>query len=150
MNFYNKIYQKAEPLLEVITTKVVVRKKVPTYFIMLQWYYLPCARNITFIFCLKKRLQWLYWGLLPTAPFLISHATNIRFSRRGDAYLKVNSAKNHFLPWNRSFYLKKKCLLLTILRFLCSGEIRRFQNLWRHHRHCYKMEVTLMLISFES
>ena len=35
-------------------------------------------------------------------------------------------------------------------KFLCFCEIHRIQNLWRHHKHCYIMEVTLMFISFES
>ena len=49
------------------------------------------------------------------------------------------------------FYLKKKyCLVLEISRFLGFGEIDRFQNLLRHHKHCYLMKVTFMLISFES
>ena len=47
------------------------------------------------------------------------------------------------------FYLKKKCFTLKIFRFFCFCEIHRFQNLW-HHKHCYIMEVTIMLISFES
>ena len=33
---------------------------------------------------------------------------------------------------------------------MCFCEIYRFRNLWCHDRHCYIMEVTLMLISFES
>ena len=48
---------------------------------------------------------------------------------------------------NDFFNLKKKqCFTLEICRFLCFCEINIFQNLWRHHRHCYIMEVTLMLI----
>ena len=38
---------------------------------------------------------------------------------------------------------KKLCIALEISRFLCFCEIHRFQNLWRHLRHCYIMEVTL-------
>ena len=74
--------------------------------------------------------------------------------------LKVTFATKLFLPlsspwWviNEFFYLKKKThtyFVLEIFRFLCCSEIHRFQNLWRHHRHCYVMEVTLILISFES
>ena len=49
------------------------------------------------------------------------------------------------------FYMKKKwCFVLELLRFLCFCETRIFQNLWRHHKHCHIMEVTLLLISFES
>ena len=32
------------------------------------------------------------------------------------------------------FIWKKKCFVLKILRFLCFCEIRRSQNLWRHHK----------------
>ena len=43
------------------------------------------------------------------------------------------------------FYLnKKQCFVLKIFRFLCFCEICRFQNLWRHHRHCYIMEAILI------
>ena len=45
---------------------------------------------------------------------------------------------------------KKKCFLLEISRFLCFCKIHIFQNLWHHHRHCYIMEVIIMLIYFES
>ena len=31
-----------------------------------------------------------------------------------------------------------------MLRILCISEICRFQNLWRHHRHCYIMEAILI------
>ena len=41
--------------------------------------------------------------------------------------------------------MKKKCFVLKISRFLCFYEIHRFQNLWCHHRHCYIMEIILML-----
>ena len=46
--------------------------------------------------------------------------------------------------------IDQKCFFLKISRFLCFSEIHRFQILWRHHRNRYIMEVTLMLISFES
>ena len=48
------------------------------------------------------------------------------------------------------FIWRKKCFVLEMSRFLCFCEIHRFQNLWCHHRHCCIMEVTLVLISFES
>ena len=44
------------------------------------------------------------------------------------------------------FYLKKKCFILEIPRFLCFGEFHRSQNLWHYRRHCYVEEVKLMLI----
>ena len=50
-------------------------------------------------------------------------------------------------PWcviNDPFYLKKKCFVLEISRFLYFCEIHKFQNLWRHHRHCYLLEVTVI------
>ena len=46
--------------------------------------------------------------------------------------------------------MKKKWFVLEISRFLCLCEILRFSNLQCHHRHCYIMKVTLMLISFGS
>ena len=53
-------------------------------------------------------------------------------------------------PWcviNKFFYLKsKQCFVLKISSFLCFCE--RFENLWRHHKHWYIMEVTFMLIYF--
>ena len=54
--------------------------------------------------------------------------------------------------WLMNFLFEEKIILCSqeIYRFLCFGEIHRFQNLWCHHRHCYIMEVMLMLISFES
>ena len=55
--------------------------------------------------------------------------------------LKVTSATKLFFvinrPWcviNEFFYLKKKCFILEILRFLCFCETHWFQNLWRHHK----------------
>ena len=65
------------------------------------------------------------------------------------ASLKVTSATKLF------FYIKqrlmnKKCFVLEISRFLCFCESCRFQNLWRHHKYCYIMQATLMLVSFES
>ena len=45
-------------------------------------------------------------------------------------------------------YLKKKCFVLEIFRFLCFCKIQGFQNMWSHYRHCYKMVVTLMLVYF--
>ena len=48
---------------------------------------------------------------------------------------------------NEFFYLKKKCFILEIFRFLCFCEIGQFQNLWCYYKHCWMMEVTLILIS---
>ena len=63
--------------------------------------------------------------------------------------LKVASAAKLFFcrkecPWyviNEFFYLKKKYV---------SFKIHRFQNLWQYQKHSYIIEVSLMLISFES
>ena len=33
--------------------------------------------------------------------------------------------------------MKKKCSILEISKFLYFDEIHRFQNLWRHRKHCY-------------
>ena len=64
--------------------------------------------------------------------------------------LKVTPTTKLFLC-NKVFYLKKKqCFLYEIASFLYFCEIHIFQNLCCHHRHCYIMEVTLMVISFES
>ena len=72
-------------------------------------------------------------------------------------YLKVTFAINYSLScsaWciiNEFFYLKKKkYFVLEISRFLCFCETCRFQNLWHHHKYCCIMQVTPMLISFES
>ena len=46
--------------------------------------------------------------------------------------------------------LKVQSFVREISRFFCFCEIHRFQNLCRHHRHYYLMEVTFMPISFES
>ena len=40
------------------------------------------------------------------------------------------------------FIWKKKCFVLEISRFLCFWEIHKTQNLWHHHGHCHRMEVT--------
>ena len=40
--------------------------------------------------------------------------------------------------------MSKKCFVLEIFRFLCFCKICRFQNLWRHHRHCFIMEAILI------
>ena len=45
--------------------------------------------------------------------------------------------------------MKKKCFVLEISRFLCFCETR-VQNLWCHQKHCWIMQVTLMLIFFGS
>ena len=64
---------------------------------------------------------------------------------------QVASTKKLFLSWsspwsviNEFFSLKQKCLVFKISRFFCFGDISRFQNLSRHHGHCYIMEVTLV------
>ena len=41
-------------------------------------------------------------------------------------------------------------LFLEIFMVLCFCEIHKFKNLWRRHRHWSIMEVTLLVISFES
>ena len=72
-------------------------------------------------------------------------------------YLKVTFTTKLFFfhkvaldVWiNDFFYLKEKYFILEISRLLCFCEIHRNQNLWCHHKHCYIMEVTLNLISFE-
>ena len=46
--------------------------------------------------------------------------------------------------------MKKKCFVLEILTSLYFYETWRFQNLWRHHKHCCIMQVPLMLISLTS
>ena len=51
----------------------------------------------------------------------------------------------NFFIWKK----KKKCLVLEISRFLYFCETRRFQNSWRHHKHCCIMQFTPILISFE-
>ena len=65
--------------------------------------------------------------------------------------------QNYFLPWcslwcviNEYFYLKRKwCFDLKISRFFWFCVIHRSQNLWRHHRHCFTMEVTLTLTNIK-
>ena len=47
-------------------------------------------------------------------------------------------------------YEKRKKNKKKKSRFLCFCEIHIIQNLRCHHRHCYTMEITLMLASFES
>ena len=82
----------------------------------------------------------------------------LRIGLKEFLWLKVTPAKKLFFvinsPWcviNEIFYLKKKQFFVSeISRFLCFCEIRRFQNLWRHHKHCWIMKVTLMIISLES
>ena len=44
---------------------------------------------------------------------------------------------------NELFYLKENCFILEISRLLCFCEMDRFQNLWRHPKRCYIMEVTV-------
>ena len=65
------------------------------------------------------------------------------------ASLKVTSATKLFF-FIKQRLMKKKCFVLEISRFLCFCESCRFQNLWRHHKYCYIMQATLMLVSFES
>ena len=65
------------------------------------------------------------------------------------ALLKVTSATRLFFVIKQRL-AKKKCFILEISRFLCFCESCRFQNLWRHHKYCYIMQATLMLVSFES
>ena len=48
-----------------------------------------------------------------------------------------------------SDFLIKNVSFSTFLDF-CVFVKSRFQNLRRHHKHCYLMEVTFMLISFKS
>ena len=50
---------------------------------------------------------------------------------------------------NECFIWRKNVSFYGYLEF-CFCEIHRFQNLWYHHRYCYIIEVTLVLISFES
>ena len=70
--------------------------------------------------------------------------------------LKITSAAKRFLAkvaldvqlmfFFFVFFLKKKCFVHEISRFLCFCKIHRFENLWWHRRHCYIMEVTLFWI----
>ena len=68
---------------------------------------------------------------------------------------RLPAVQTYFLqqrsPWCviKCFYLKK-CFIFDISRILCFSEIYRFRNLWCHHRHCYTMDLTFLLISFES
>ena len=64
---------------------------------------------------------------------------------KGYLYLCSWCVINDFFIWR-----KNNVLFWRYLEFFCFCEIHRFQNLWCHHRHCYIMEVTLILISFES
>ena len=49
------------------------------------------------------------------------------------------------------FYLKRKrCFVFNISQFLWLCEIHKSQNLGCHHRYCFMIEVTLMVISLES
>ena len=64
------------------------------------------------------------------------------------ASLKVTSTTKLFFVIKQRF-MKKKCFVLEISRFLCFFEICRFQNLW-HHKYWYIMQATLMLVCFES
>ena len=87
----------------------------------------------------------------------VLHQSNYKQPKKAED-LKATSTTKLFLPYsspwyaiNESFYLKKKKnFLLEISRFLCFCKIHIFQNLWHHHRHCYIMEVIIMLIYFES
>ena len=98
----------------------------------------------------ESEMEW-FW---PFEPF--DHSLNIEHWLKSK--LKLPPLQKYFLPesspWcviNEFFYLKKKwCFVLEISSFLCFYKIHKFQNLWRHHRHCCMMEVTLLLISFES
>ena len=49
----------------------------------------------------------------------------------------------NFLIWRKNSFSCSR-----YFRFLSFCEIHKFQNLWRHLRHCYIMEVTLVLIFF--
>ena len=56
---------------------------------------------------------------------------------------KVTSTRKLFFDVKLIFLFEEEiCFIHGISRFSCFSEI--------HHRHCYIMEVTLMLISFES
>ena len=65
------------------------------------------------------------------------------------ASLNVTSATKLFFAIKQRL-MKKKRFVLEISGFLCFCESCRFQNLWRHHKYCYIMQATLMLVSFES
>ena len=68
-------------------------------------------------------------------------------------YLRTTE-QNYFLPESSPwcvinfFYVKEKCFVLEISRFLRFCEIHKFQNLWCHHRHCCIMEVKILLYFF--
>ena len=98
-----------------------------------------------------------FWVFLDVVLAVFSWSHFRKFLPSANLLLKVVSAIKLFLskssPWcviNDFFHLKKECFVLEISRFLFFCEIHGFQNLWRHRRHWYIMEVTLMLISFES
>ena len=88
------------------------------------------------------------------------HRTPLPAAARGptstiavDWHLRVTSSTKLFLqqssPWCVIVLLleETQCLVSKISRFSFFLK-SRFKNLWRHHRHCFIMKVTLMLLSF--
>ena len=103
----------------------------------------PVFMKMTFF---SRMISWIQYKNM-----LMAHLTQKDLSSLKGYLPLQNYSLIQSSPWcaiNEFFHLNKKCFVLEIMWFLCFWGICRFQNLWRHHRHCWIMEVTLMLISF--
>ena len=93
------------------------------------------------------------WLLLPSPVSLLSGST-VQPENIYSPILKVTGQiwegqKRISINTNHSYhqrFKKKYYFILKIIRFLCVCKINWFQNLRRHHKHCYIMVVTLTLI----
>ena len=88
------------------------------------WQTLTCA-------LIFPHLGELIWGRLYITPIeSISWALN--------SSIHVIETTHYSFP-----FISFPYFVLEVSRFLCFYKIHKCQNLWRHHRHCCIMEVTL-------
>ena len=101
-------------------------------------------------------LGWRWRGGGEVGGCLYKRKFDIKTKKRS---FRLSLLQNYFFPYSspwwvihyfEEIYLKKKCFVPEISRFLCFCGIYRFQNLWRYDKHDYIMKVKPMRISFES
>ena len=128
-----------------------MRRKIYIFFdfwaLLLKLYHLcvcdifcsPSGYPINSLFqCQYVFIRCFWWSVFPLKGYLC-YKTIFCLKVASDAQL------TNFFIWR-----KNNVLFSRYLDFFWFCEIHWFQHLWRHHRDCYIIEITLTFISFES
>ena len=79
----------------------------------------------------------LCWYLNLVLSLKVTSATKLFFCQK----VALDAQLMNFSIWRRNVSFSRYLVLVFV-----KSEIHKFQNLGRHHRHCYIMAVTLLLI----